>query len=166
MQAQKIVRSGLTLLERYVTATRQRAQAMTWELVALLLSAEDRTRQDRLLVVDEGIGLTPLTWYRTGATSHSAGAIMKVLEKISELRTVGLAERDLNALNPNRLKLLARIGGKATNQALKRLAPERRYPILPAFLHQTLTNTIDEAVDLYDRCLEEAYSQAGRELDE
>ena len=117
-------------------------------------------------MVDKKIGLTPLTWYRTGATSHSAGAILNVLEKIAELRTTGLTERNLSALNPNRLKLLARIGGKATNQALERLAPERRYPILLAFLHQTLTDTIDEAVDLYDRCLEDAYARAGRELDE
>ncbi len=104
-----------------------------------MVSAEDRARLDRLLVVEEGIGLTPLTWYRTGATSYSAGAMLKVLEKIAELRATGLAERDLSALNPNRLKLLARMGGKATNQALARLAPERRYPILLAFLHQMLT---------------------------
>lgn len=150
LHAQKIVRPGLTLLERSVTTARQQAQTMTWELIAPLLSAEDRVRLDGLLVVDEGIGLTPLTWYRTGATSYSAGAILKVLEKIAELRATGLAERDLSALNPNRLKLLARIGGKATNQALERLAPERRYPILLAFLHQMLTDTIDEAADLYD----------------
>lgn len=166
LHAQKIVRPGLTLLERSVTTARQQAQTMTWELIAPLLSAEDRTRLDNLLVVDEEIGLTPLTWYRTSATSYSAGAILKVLEKIAELRTTELAERDLSALNPNRLKLLARVGGKATNQALARLAPERRYPILLAFLHQTLTDTIDEAADLYDRCLGDAYSRAGRELDE
>ena len=46
------------------------------------------------------------------------------------------------------------------------MPPERRYPILLAFLKQTLIDTIDEAVDLYDRCLQEAYSRAGRELDE
>lgn len=166
LHAQKIVRPGLTLLERSVTTARQQAQTMTWELIAPLLSAEDRTRLDGLLVVDEGIGLTPLTWYRTGATSYSAGAILKVLEKIAKLRTSELAKRDLSALNPNRLKLLARIGGKATNQALARLTPERRYPILLAFLHQTLTDTIDEAADLYDRCLGDAYSRAGRELEE
>jgi hypothetical protein len=61
LHAQKIVRPGLTLLERSVTTARQQAQAATWELIAPLLSAEDRTGLDRLLVVDEAIGLTPLT---------------------------------------------------------------------------------------------------------
>ena len=46
------------------------------------------------------------------------------------------------------------------------MAEERRYPILLAFLHQSLTDMIEEAVDLFDRNLAEAYSRAGRELDE
>ena len=166
LHAQQIVRPGLTLLERSVTTARQQAQTVTWELIAPRLSAEDLTRLDRLLVVEEGIGLTPLTRFRTGATSHSAGAILNALEKIAELRATGLAGHDLSALNPNRLKLLARVGRKATNQALARMTPERRYPILLTFVQQTLTDTIDEAVDLYDRCLAEAYSRAGRELEE
>src|SRR5262249_36437004 len=95
LHTQKIIRPGLTLLERSVTTARQQAQITTWELIAPQLKAEDRARLDRLLVVDEKIGLTPLTWYRTGATSHSAGAILKVLEKIAELRTAGLTERPL-----------------------------------------------------------------------
>jgi len=69
-------------------------------------------------------------------------------------------------INPNRMKMLAQKGRKATKQALGRMPPECRYPILLAFLKQTLIDTIDEAVDLHDRYLQEAYSRAGRELDE
>jgi TnpA family transposase len=166
VHAQRIIRPGLTLLERSVTTARQQAQTATWTLIAPLLGEQDQLKLDQLLVVEEKYGLTPLTWYRTGATSHSPGAILKVLEKITALRATGLTGCDLTGLNPNRLKLLARLGRKATNQALERMAPERRYPILLTFLHQTLTDTIDEAVDLYDRCLAEAYARAGRELDE
>lgn len=162
----KIIRPGLTLLERSITDSRQRAQTATWDFVAPLLGTEDRRKLDAILVVNEELGLTPLTWYRSGATSNSAGAILRVLEKIKDLQTMGLAQINLAALNPNRLKLLARIGRRATNQALERMPPERRYPIMLAFLHHALINTIDEAVDLYDRCLAESYSRAGRELDE
>jgi TnpA family transposase len=166
LHAKKIVRPGLTLLERSVTVARQQAHEATWEMIAPLLSAEDRRHLDRLLVVDEQLGVTPLTRYRTAATSHSASAILKVLEKITQMRATGLTGRDLGVLNPNRLKWLARIDRRATNQALQRMAEERRYPILLAFLHQSLTDMIDEAVDLFDRNLAEAYSRAGRELDE
>ena len=44
LHAQKIVRPGLTLLERAVTTARQQAQTTTWELLAPLLSAPDREK--------------------------------------------------------------------------------------------------------------------------
>ncbi|HLJ92251.1 MAG TPA: hypothetical protein VKU02_03570 [Gemmataceae bacterium] len=50
-------------------------------------------------MVEEKYGLTPLTWYRTSATAHSAAAILSVLEKITQLRALGLAQWDLTALN-------------------------------------------------------------------
>ena len=166
LHQQKIIRPGLSLLERSVTTARQQAHAVTWEMIAPLLSKEDRKHLDQLLVVNQDLGLTPLTWYRTAATSHSAGAILETLKKITQLRTTKLNGRDLSLLNPNRLKLLARTGRRATNQALQRMPEERRYPVLLAFLHQSLIDLIDEAVDLFDRNLAEAYSRAGRELDE
>jgi hypothetical protein len=42
----------------------------------------------------------------------------------------------MTALNPNRQKFLARLGRKYTVQALRRMGPERRYPILLALLKQ------------------------------
>src|SRR4051794_17257208 len=43
---------------------------------------------------------------------------------------------------------------------------QRRYPILVAFLHQTLIDLTDEALDLFDRCLAEAYHRASRDLED
>lgn len=166
LQAAKFIRPGVTVLERSVSTARERAQEETWRLVSPLLTEERKAALDRLLEVDEKKQRTLLAWLRTNATSFAPASILNVLEKIAELRALGVERWDLPALNPNRLKLLAQIGRKSTNQALARLAPERRYSILIAFLYQSLGETIDEAVDLYDRCLAEAYSRAGRDLEE
>ena len=57
-------------------------------MITPLLSAEDRRNLDRLLVVvDEQPSLTPLTWYWTAAISHSASAILKVLDEILDNET-------------------------------------------------------------------------------
>jgi TnpA family transposase len=166
LHATKLVRPGITLLERAVSAARGRAQDELWRLIAPLLNQTDKAGLDRLLVIAENSSVTPLTQYRTGAVSYSASSILKVLEKIVELRALGVERWDVSRINPNRLKRLAQIGGKATNQILERMQPERRYPILLAFLHQALTKTIDEAIDLFDRSLADCYSRAGRELEE
>lgn len=166
LQSQKVVRPGLSVLERFIVRARKQAREMTWQTVAHLMTAETKTVLDDLLIVNETIRRTPLNWLRTGATSSSASSILQVLEKILYLRQFGVEKWNLGILNPNLLKRLKRIGRTSTNQMLERMPPENRYPILLAFLHQTLTETIDEALDLFDRYLESAYSRAGRELDE
>src|SRR5262249_20988999 len=118
LQTMRIVRPGVTVIERVVSTARQQAQEQTWRLVAPLLTAERRAALDRLLVVDEDRQRTLLAWLRTGATSYSAAAILNVLEKLNELRAIGVEGWDLRALNPNRVKLLAQVGRKSTNQAL------------------------------------------------
>ena len=166
LQAHKIIRVSLTRLERAVVRARQQARAATWQTVAPLIDDATAARLDDLLLTGEDGRRTPLNWLRTGATASTATAILQTLEKIRFVRQTGINDWNLDALHPNLLKRLHRIGKTSTNQILERMPPENRYPILLAFLHQTLTTTIDEAIDLFDRYLETAYSRAGRELDE
>lgn len=91
---------------------------------------------------------------------------MAELKKLGFLRSLGATGWDLSVINPNRLKFLAQLGRRATSQALQRLVPERRYPILAAFLCQSVEEITDEVVDLYDRCLAQSYARAGRDLDD
>jgi hypothetical protein len=79
-------------------------------------------------------------------------AILFEIGKLTALRATGAHIWKLDDLAPNRRRLLSRIGQRATNQALKRMPPERRYPILLAFLHQAFDDITDEVVDPFGRC--------------
>ena len=162
----KLVRPGITILERMVTRGRVQAQQDTFRLLAPVLTDGCKVLLDRLLVRDDALGCTPLAWLRHSATSNSATAILATLEKLAYLRRWGLEDWDLRALPPNRLKFLAQLGRKSTSQALQRTPEERRYPILVAFLQQSLLEITDEVIDLFDRCLAEAYARAGRDRDD
>jgi hypothetical protein len=70
----------------------------------------------------------------------------------------------MTALNPNRQKFLARLGRKYTVQALRRMGPERRYPILLALLKQTLLDLTDESIDIFDVCLASRHKKAREAL--
>jgi TnpA family transposase len=166
LHAAKIIRPGVTRLERMVVTARQCAQRETLQRLASLLTEASRTRLDRLLVPDGTTGRTPLTWLRQGATANSPAAMLTTLEKLAWLRGWGVDRWDLSSLTPNRVKFLAQLGRRMTNQALQRAPEERRYPILLAFLHQSLIDLTDEALDVFDGCLAETAAQAGRELDE
>ncbi len=193
LKAEKVVRPGVSRLERMAAAARERANGETFRAVAPLLTPRTRARLDALLEPephdDAGAagagsrggtagrvrrraspgpapGRTKHSWLKEGATSNSPPAILAQVRKLGVLREMGADRLDLSAVNPNRLRRLAGLGRRHTNQALKRLAPERRYPILLAFLAEAHRETTDEVVDLFDRCLQQADSHARRDLEE
>lgn len=79
-------------------------------------------------------------------------------------RAMGADAWDLGVINPNRLKFLAQVAQKSTPQMLQRAPAERRYPALAALMHQTLIAVTDEIVELYDRCLSQAYARACQDM--
>lgn len=108
--------------------------------------------------------MTRLGWLRRPAFANSPTAILTAIEKIHYLRQQQIHQWNLSCLNPNRLKCLAQVGKKSTNQALQRMPVERRYPILMAFVQQILMEITDETVDLFTRCLADTHSRARRDL--
>jgi hypothetical protein len=107
-----------------------------------------RDSLDAVLQPDIGTGRTPLSWLQVEATALTPRAILGEIAKLTYLRGLGADAWELTALTPNRRKLLARIGRRATNQALQRTPPERRHPILLAFLEQAVEEVTDEVVNL------------------
>lgn len=112
---EKIVRPGLTTLEEMIAQARRQAQEATYSAVTPLLTPDRKATLDRLLILDEGRGRTPLSWLREPATTNSSRSILDATDKLSFLRGLGVDGWNLATLNPNRLKFLARLGKKATN---------------------------------------------------
>ena len=161
----KIMRPGITRLEGLVIEARQKTWSKTYMQLESILDKSMQSLLDGLLIPDPKIGKTPLLWLRQGATSNSARDILNSLNKIYFLRNLGADNWDLSLLNPNRLRFLAQVGRRSTNQYLQRLFPERRYPILIAFLRQSLIDITDEAVEIFNQILWDLYGDARDDLD-
>lgn len=166
LYAAKLVRPGVTLLERLVMTARAEAHTETFQRLKPLLTPDVRTRLDNLLKPEANTGRTPLSWLRQQAITTSPRAILATLDRLTFLRQQDLTPEKLSPLSPNRLKYLAQLARKSTNQALQRAPDERRYPLLVAFLAQMLVETTDEVVDLYLRCLADTEARARRDLAE
>jgi TnpA family transposase len=165
----RLVRPGLTSLERIVAAARERAREVTYEHVSHLLSAQGREFLDELveLRTEEFLSSsrTTLSWLQNMPNDHTAPQIIATLDKIRFLQEAGVPTWDLSAINPNRLKYLANVGARATNQQLQRSSAMRRYPVLVAFVKQALFDLTDVAIDLFDACLWQRHVDAKKELD-
>jgi TnpA family transposase len=168
LKIQKVVRPGVSRLERMVAAARERTDEETHRALSHVLDAGTRPRLDALLEVDPSLSpaRTRHAWLKEGATSNTPRAILQQLEKLAFLRELGADRFDVSVVNPNRLRFLAGLGRRHTNQALGRLAPERRHPILAAFLYEAHAELTDEIVALFDACIAHADARARRELDE
>lgn len=166
LHREKILRPRLGRLERWVVSAQAAAVSEIHRRLRPLLTAEQEVFLDGLLVPEPKTGRTPLYALRTAGTSNRAKDILAALERLASLQEAGVDGWDLSAVNPNRLKVLARIGARATNQYLQRLAPKRRYPILLAFLRQALEDVTDEVLHMFERCLWEVYVRSCRDFDE
>jgi len=159
----KLVRPGVTILERLVMHARVEIRTMTYHILRPLLTPQVCALLDTLLLPDPTTWRTPLTWLRQGTVTNSPAAIRTTIEKLERLRQWGVPTWQVHGIHPNRRKVLAHIGYKASAQALQRVAPQRRYPILIAFLTHLLEETTDEAIDLFIACMADAERRARRE---
>jgi hypothetical protein len=166
LRRERIVRPGLTRLERLVATARQQAHEETFRRLTPLLTDERPTFLDGLLLPDPQTGRTVLNWLRREATSHAPSQIVETLKKVAFLLQAGVDTWELGGLNPNRVKWLAQLGWKAPTQQLQRMEPMRRAPILVAFLHQALLHHTDVVIELYDQCLWAYHGAAQQELKE
>jgi hypothetical protein len=73
---------------------------------------------------------------------------------------------DLSPLPPNRRSWLAQAGRQQANQALARMAPERRYPVLMAFCVEALERCTDDALEVFERALGATERAARRKREE
>ncbi|MGD9324164.1 MAG: Tn3 family transposase, partial [Desulfobacterales bacterium] len=160
----KIVRPGITRLERMVANAINKANEKIFNQLRPLLTEDRRKFLDLLLVPNLSTRKTQLTWLRKRATSNSAREILATIEKIHFLRDQGVDLWDLSSLNPNRQKIMAQIGRRATNQYLQRQPNERKYPILIAFLRQTLIDVADEIIEMFIQALWDSHQDGKKDL--
>ena len=166
LRGEKIVRPGVTILERMVINARCLATTETFRRLKGLLTSTTKEFLDSLLFPDAVTGQTPMTWLRRQATTNSPNSILNALSKLTFLEKHDVRFWDLSGLNPNRIKFLAQLGKKSSNHALKKTSEEKRYPILVAFVYQIFEEVTDETMDLYIHCLRDIDARAKRDLKE
>ncbi len=161
-----ILRPALIELERLVASLAELAHRETYRRLAPLLTDSLKATLDNLLIVDNALKLTPHTWLIQPPVSPTVGQIRLALSKHQYVTTLGVEDWKELGTHPNRQKRLAAIARSKTNQALCRLADEKRYPMLLAFCLEAYVTLTDYVLRLFDEYGEDIVGQANRELTE
>jgi hypothetical protein len=165
--ARRIVRPTVDQLARTLATAREAAHYAVFDLLAWQLDERRKRELDRLLIVDERLGVAPIVWLREQPHGRvSEPLITQHIARFELLEQLRAGEVDLSALPPSRQRLLAARARRMSPRALRQMGPERRYPILLAFLAEAHIDRGDELISQYENALGKVWRTAGRKLDE
>ena len=164
LKQQQKIRPAVTTLERWVVTARVQAHQESLRRVQPRRTPERMPWLDSVLVAEEEQGKTQLSRFRQPANTHTPPAWLSTLRQCAALQSWHVDAWAMSGLNPHRQKCLARLGRTYTVQALRRMGPDRRYPLLLSFVTQTLIALTDESLALLDVCLASRHKQARKAL--
>ena len=93
----------------------------------------------------------------------SGPGLVAALQRLDEIRALGVSAISLDHLPFNRLRAFARYAAAARAQALSRMAPERRTATLLAFAHAFERTAMDDAIDVFDGLVSDIVRGAHKE---
>ena len=162
---QKVLLPAVTTLERQVARLRSRVEERIYRLLTRTADVTTRDRLESLLAVPEGSHQSLLDRLRKGPFRRSAPELVRALQRVEEVRKLGIEFTASHRLPPGRLQAMARFAGTARAAVFQRLPESRRLATLVAFAMNLEATALDDALDLLDILLTEIFADAARASD-
>ncbi len=163
--AQKVLLPAVTTLERHVAHLRNRVEERVWSMLAAAASPETRPKLEALLAIPDGGHQSVLDRLRKGPFRRSVPELVRALDRVEEIRRLGIDVSVAQRIPTGRLHAMARFANTAKVSVIRRLPESRRLATLVAFAGNLEATALDDALDLLDILLTEMFSDAARESD-
>jgi TnpA family transposase len=149
----KVLLPGVTALARLVAQVRDQAASRLWRTLTRTLKPWQAVRLETLPIADERSRQSPLERLRRAPTRVSVAGMVDALERLREIRALGVSHIDLCTVPPVRIQILARYAALARAQAIARMPSPRQDATLLAFARVQETAALDDVVDLLDQLI-------------
>jgi TnpA family transposase len=162
LRTQRILVPPLSTLERLCGEVRARAHRQLWRTLTTGLTDAQITALDRLLTVRAGGGQSTLAWLRQTAYAATVGNFPKLIERLRQVRALGIEPERATRIHQNHWLKLAREGGRSTVQHLAELEPLRRYATLTALVLELTATLTDEALNMFEHLIASLFKKTAR----
>jgi TnpA family transposase len=132
-----VVLPPVLVIERICSEVATRAQRHVHRALTESLTDEQRKKLDRLLESGDDGSHSLLAWLRLPPGAASARNILSHIERLLEIRSIGISVETGRKVHQNRLLRLAREGAQTAVFQLQQYEIERRHATLVAILGRT-----------------------------
>jgi TnpA family transposase len=166
LKEQRILEPAEFRIARIVGEQRARAREHIFRRVAAEVPNHLAVTLDDLLLVKPDENVSALQAIKANPSKPSVDAMLTLLRKLKIIEATGALGVDLLWLNSNYQRALFHQVRKSSVARLREIAEPRRRAALVCFLWQSYRDAVDQAVDMFDKLLIRAQTQAQNELDE
>src|ERR1700731_2162206 len=119
-----------------------------------------------MLDIQPGLTVSALDKIKANRVTSSAPAMNALMPTMAAIEATGILGIALSWLNANYQRAMFPYVRKCTADRLRELTGPRRLATLTCFLRQSYRDTIDQAVDMFDKIIVRMQADTARELDE
>jgi hypothetical protein len=158
----KVLLPAASTLSKLIMSIRERASQRLYSEITQMLGNAEREKLERLLESAEGSRHTRLELLRRAPTRISSSSLLYALQRLNDVRNLGVTDIDLHYLPPNQLRSLARYGLTAWAQTLVRMQPQRGLATLLATIQDLEKQAMDDALDVFDALVHGLFDKSER----
>jgi hypothetical protein len=166
LRERRILEPAEFRIMRIVGEQRARAREHIFRRIAAGVPKHLAVTLDDLLVVGADENVSGLQTIKANPSKPSADAMLRLVGKLKAIAATGVLGVDLSWLSSNYQRALFHQVRKSSAARLRELAEPRRRAALVCFLWQSYRDAVDQAVDMFDKLLVRAQTQAQNELDQ
>jgi TnpA family transposase len=162
----RVERPSTDTLERLIGQIRKQTEEEIFSLISDQLDEKMKQTFSSLLVVEEGRSFSRFQSFKEPPPLASPNALLALLRRMNQIKEMDIDKLDFSRLSENKLKYLAKLGKGYSTSPMQRFSEEKRYSLISCFLKETLTSTIDTAVDMFSALVTAVLRRSKNELDD
>ena len=159
----KILLPGVSVLARLVASVRERAANRLFNVLSKLPSKKQTVALEKLLLIPSEQRYSTLDRLRRSPTRVNAKSLVAAINRLEEIRTVGVGNIDLSKLPQTRIKFLARNAAASRAVAISKMPDHKRVATLLAFTHELEYTATDDVIDLLNLFIRGLLAKSKRE---
>ncbi|WP_339454466.1 DUF4158 domain-containing protein, partial [Pseudomonas sp. EA_5y_Pfl2_R50] len=153
LRRRRVLLPPSAVIEAIVRHARQQAEHLTHEILTSGIKPDKLAALDALLARRPDQGTTWLAWLRNAPQSPAARNILRLLERLDHVRTLGLDPSRAAMIPSATFDRLADEAVRITPQHLGELATMRRHATLAAAAIRIEESLTDAALTMFDKLL-------------